>query len=200
MKIDIASMPSDQAPVGFSEALTGQGDKVCWRVKEDATAPGGKVIAETSRDTADYRFPLCLRDDIRAKDVAVSVRFKAVAGEVDEAAGLVVRARDAMNYYITRANALEANVRLYKVTNGVRRQLAGHNTEVPSGTWQSLRLEASGEVLRVDFNGQPVIEARDDSIGDAGMVGLWTKADSLTHFAEFEIEPAPLDQGEGRDV
>ena len=191
MKIDIASMPSDQAPAGFGEALTGQGDKVCWRVKEDATAPGGKVIAETSRDTADYRFPLCLREDIHAKDVAVSVRFKAIAGEVDQAAGLVVRARDAMNYYIARANALEANVRLYKVLGGVRRQLAGHNIEVPSGTWQSLRLEASGEVLRVHFNEQPVIEAHDDSIGEAGMVGLWTKADSLTHFAELEIELAP---------
>jgi hypothetical protein len=189
MKIDIASMPTGNAPAGFTAALTGQGDKVHWQVLDDASAPGGKVIAETSRDTADYRFPLCLREDILAKDVAVSVRFKAVAGEVDQAAGLTVRTLDDQNYDVARANALEANVRLYKVINGVRRQLAGHNIDVPSGSWQRLQLEASGEILRVAFNGQQLIEARDTSIGEAGKVGLWTKADSLTHFADIEIEP-----------
>ena len=190
MKVDIASMQTGDAPAGFTAALTGQGNKVHWQVLEDASAPGGKVIAETSRDTADYRFPLCLREDILAKDVAVAVRFKAVAGEVDQAAGLIVRALDDQNYYVARANALEANVRLYKVTNGVRRQLAGYNIDVPSGSWQSLRLESSGKMLRVAFNGQQLIETQDTSIGEAGKVGLWTKADSLTHFADLEIELA----------
>jgi hypothetical protein len=191
MKIDITSMPTGHAPAGFTATLTGQGDKVHWQVLDDASAPGGKVIAETSRDTADYRFPLCLHEDILAKDVAVSVRFKAVAGEVDQAAGLIVRALDDQNYYVARANALEANVRLYKVINGVRRQLAGYNIDVPSGSWQRLQLEAAGEILRVAFNGKQLIETQDTSIGDAGKVGLWTKADSLTHFADLEIEPEP---------
>jgi len=191
MTVDIAAMPIGDKPTGFTEKLTGQGDPVRWQVLEDATAPGGKVIAETSRDTADYRFPLCLRDDVIARDIAVSVSFKAVAGEVDRAAGLVVRAVDDQNYYVARANALEANVRLYKVTGGVRRQIAGHNIDVPSGKWQSLRLQAAGDTLTVAFNGEPVIETRDTAISEGGKVGLWTKADSLTHFADLEISPAP---------
>ena len=48
--------------MGFSVGLTGQGEAVRWQVIEDTSAAGGKVIAETSRDTADYRCPLCIYD------------------------------------------------------------------------------------------------------------------------------------------
>jgi hypothetical protein len=102
-----------------------------------------------------------------------------------------------MNFYVARANALEANVRLYKVTDGVRRQIAGHNIEVPSGAWQSLRLEVAGDSLTVAFNGERVIEAQDQAFRQAGKVGLWTKADSLTHFADLEIDPSPADVAGG---
>jgi hypothetical protein len=200
MKIDIAAMPIGAKPPGFTEGLTGQGDPVRWQVLADDSAPGGRVIAETSRDTADYRFPICVCDDVTAKDVAVSVRFKAVAGEVDQAAGLIVRAQDHMNFYVARANALEANVRLYKVTDGVRRQIAGRNIEVPSGVWQSLRLEVAGDTLTVAFNGERVIATRDTTFPQAGRVGLWTKADSLTHFADLEIDPSPADVAGGGHV
>jgi hypothetical protein len=192
MKINIAAMPIGGKPDGFTEGLTGQGDPVRWQVLADDSAPGGRVIAETSRDTADYRFPICVCDDVTAKDVAVSVRFKPVAGEVDQAAGLIVRAQDDMNFYVARANALEANVRLYKVTGGVRRQIAAHNIDVPSGVWHSLRLEIDGDTLTVAFNGERVIETRDATFPLAGKVGLWTKADSLTHFADLEIDPSPV--------
>jgi len=130
----------------------------------------------------------------------VSVRFKAVAGEVDQAAGLLVRGQDQNNFYVARANALEANVRLYKVTDGVRRQIAGRNIEVPSGAWQSLRLEVAGDTLTVAFNGERIIETRDATFPQAGKVGLWTKADSLTHFADLTIEPSPADVAGGRQA
>jgi hypothetical protein len=80
MTIDLTSMPIAANPRGFTEGLTGHGEPVHWQVLEDPSAPGGRVIAETSCDTADYRFPLCIYDGLIAKDVAVSVRFKAVDG------------------------------------------------------------------------------------------------------------------------
>jgi hypothetical protein len=191
-------MPIGGKPLGFTEGLTGQGDPVRWQVLADNSAPGGRVIAETSRDTADYRFPICVCDNVTAKDVAVSVRFKPVAGEVDQAAGLIVRAQDDMNFYVARANALEANVRLYKVTGGVRRQIAGRNIDVPSGAWHSLRLEIDGDTLTVAFDGERLIETQDATFPHTGKVGLWTKADSLTHFADLEIDPSPTDGTGGR--
>ena len=185
MTIDLTLMPIAANPRGFSEGLTGQGEPVHWQVLEDPSAPGGRVIAETSCDTADYRFPLCIYDGLIAKDVEVSVRFKAVDGVVDQAGGLMVRVQDHLNYYVTRANALENNIRLYKVVDGVRRQIAGQSVEVSSGVWHTLSLKIAGDVLEVAFNERRVIEARDPTFTKPGKVGLWTKADSLTHFADF---------------
>ena len=187
MKIELTAMPVGTTPAGFREGLTGQGGAVRWLVLDDPSARGGKVIAETSRDTADYRFPLCICDSVSERDVEVSVFFKAVDGKVDQAAGLIVRAQDAQNYYVVRANALEANVRLYKVVDGVRRQIAGHNIEVTSGTWHRLSLRIVDDRLEADFDGATVLIGRDQTFAGAGKAGLWTKADSLTHFAEFAV-------------
>jgi hypothetical protein len=102
MTIDFSSMPIGNTPLGFTEGLTGQGQPVHWEVLSDPSAPGGRVIAGTSRDTADYRFPLCIYDGLIAKDVEVSVRFNAVDGVVDQAAGPTARLQDHLNYYVTR--------------------------------------------------------------------------------------------------
>src|SRR5262249_10243770 len=160
-KINIGDMPLGQRPSGFTEALTGQGESVHWQVLEDPCASEHRVIAETSRDTADYRFPLCIWDGLSAKDVLVTIRFKAVDGDVDQAAGVVVRLQDANNYYVARANALEDNVRLYKVVGGVRRQMAGKNLPVLKNVWHTLGLKSDGEELEVWFNGANLIQMRD---------------------------------------
>jgi len=189
MSIDIAQMAPAAIPDGFIEALTGQGGAVRWRVLNDPASPAGKVIAETSRDAADYRFPLCIYQDFNGRDVDVSIRFKAVDGEVDQAAGIVVRVLDADNYYIARANALEDNVRLYTVKDGIRRQIAGKNIKVSRGTWHTLGLKVHGDTLEVSYDGVRLIETRDRTFAGPGKVGLWTKADSLTHFADIAIKP-----------
>ena len=189
MTIDFSSVPIAAKPPGFTEGLTGQGEAVCWQVLEDASASGGRVIAEISRDTADYRFPLCIYDGLVAKGVEVSVRFKPVDGVVDQAGGLIVRVQDPLNYYVARANALEDNIRLYKVVAGVRRQIAGQKIEVASGLWHTLTLKAVGDVLEVGFDGRDVLGAQDETFAEPGKVGLWTKADSLTHFADFVVRP-----------
>ena len=41
----------------------------------------------------------------------------------------------------------------------------------------------------VIFDGTKLIEATDDSFSDAGKVGLWTKADSVTLFDDFTYGP-----------
>jgi hypothetical protein len=41
---------------------------------------------------------------------SIAVKFKALSGKEDRAAGLVWRAVGANNYYVVRANALEDNV------------------------------------------------------------------------------------------
>lgn len=187
--LDFETAEVGQLPADFSTALTGGGGPVTWGVKEDASAPsGGKVLAQTSTDTTDYRFPLCIYEKITAKDVEVAVRFKAVSGKVDQAAGIVVRFQDKDNYYIVRANALENNVRLYKVERGSRKQFAEKNVKVSTGEWRTLRLAAKGDHLTVFFDDAWLFEADDDTFAQPGKVGLWTKADSVTYFNNLSIE------------
>src|SRR5262245_19563321 len=177
-----------QIPAKFHTALTGQGAKPEWAVQADAAAPSQpNVLAQLSKDKTDYRFPLAILDEGSFKDLELSVKFKAVSGEVDRAAGLVFRLKDANNYYIVRANALEDNYRLYHVVNGRRVQFAGANFKVASGEWHELRVECVGKHITCYYDGERKIDAKDDTFKDPGKVGLWTKADSVTYFDDLRV-------------
>src|SRR5436190_3253074 len=103
-------------PPGFTSALTGQGTIGQWSVMKDDSAPSKpNVLAQTSADSTDYRFPIVVSNEGAFKDLELSVKFKAVGGHTDQAGGLVFRYKDVNNYYIVRANALENNFRLYHV-------------------------------------------------------------------------------------
>ena len=187
--LDFETATIGTLPTGFSTAITAGGGPAAWAVIEDPTTPsGGKVLAQTSADKTSSRFPLCVYDPLTAKDVQVSVRFKPISGTVDQAAGLVARFRDKDHYYIVRANALENNVRLYKVERGQRTQFAGVNVKVPSQQWQTLMLEVRGTHFRVFLNDRLLFEADDTTFREAGKVGLWTKADSVTYFDDLKIQ------------
>jgi hypothetical protein len=186
---DCEDAQAGKTPPGFSTGLTGGGGPVSWVVKEESGPSGGKkVLAQTSSDDTDYRFPHIVYNELKAKDVDVSVQFKPVAGKTDQAGGLVARYQDKDNYYITRANALEDNVRLYKVVKGDRKQFAGANAKVASGEWHSLKLSVKGNHFQVSYDGKILFEADDDQFKDAGLAGMWTKADSVTYFDNFKIE------------
>jgi hypothetical protein len=178
-------------PAGFSTALTGGGGPISWVVREDATAPTGhKVLVQESSDDTSYRFPMCIYDKVIARDVAVEVSYKALAGKVDEAGGVVLR-YSPENYYIARANALEDNVDLFKTVKGKRSLIQEAPLKVTAGEWHTLRFEAKGRHLKISFDGKVVIETDDSTFTNPGKVGLWTKADSVSAFNNLKIERVP---------
>jgi len=138
---------------------------------------------------------VCVLDGHGAVDLDLSVRFKPVSGAGDQAAGLVWRYQDKDNYYIVRANALENNVVPYKVENGRRIDLPlkgegrtyGKKTPVPKNQWSELRVTAKGTLFTVYLNGQKLYEVEDGTFSEAGKVGLWTKADSVTYFDDLKV-------------
>ena len=159
-------------------------------VRAEKGAPsGGNVLAQVDTDDTDYRFPVAVVQDTSLRDLSLSVKCKPVSGNVDQACGLVFRFKDSNNYYITRANALENNVRIYYVKEGNRRQFAGWNGKVTSGEWHDLRVDAKGDHFEVSYDGKKVIDATDKSFPDAGKIGLWTKADSVTYFDNLTVHP-----------
>jgi len=175
-------------PQGWTSTLTGSGNPK-WTVESDRTAPSKlSVLKQSGRAT----YPLLLKNDTDIKDGFVEVKFKAIAGSQDRAAGIVWRAKDASNYYVIRANALEDNVVLYKTVGGVRSELDivgrkggyGVSVPVPANTWHTLRVDFKAARFIASFNGKQLFEVEDATFTDGGKVGLWTKADSVTLFDE----------------
>jgi hypothetical protein len=195
VRFDHAAVGS--VPEGWSVAMTHAGAPPHWEIVRDDSAPRrAAVLAQTSRDETAGRFPLAIWNRTAIRDGEVSVAFKAVAGGIDRAAGIVWRYQDPNNYYIVRANALENNVVLYKVENGVRASIApkglpsrayGVKHEVSSDRWNVLRVVFKENLFTVFFNEERLFEVEDQTFTQAGKTGLWTKADSLTYFNEFTV-------------
>lgn len=180
----------DAPPGGFSFGRTGSGKEGRWMVVAAADAPSKpNVLAQLDADATDYRFPVALVDSASFKDVKLSVSCKPISGKVDQGCGLVWRYKDANDYYLTRANALEDNVRLYYVKDGERRQLASWTGKVASGVWHKLRVEAKGDRFVVSFDDKKVMDEKDSTFPDAGKVGVWTKADSVIQFDDLSATP-----------
>jgi hypothetical protein len=182
---DFESIQTGSTPAGWTSTLTGSGHPK-WTVESDQTSPSSYVVKQSGHAT----FPLLLKNDCEIKDGFVEAQFKAIDGSQDRAGGLVWRARDANNYYVARANALEDNVVLYKTVDGRRSPLDiigrkggyGVSIEVPANVWHRLRIDFRADRFRVSFNREHLFEVQDSTFIDTGTVGLWTKADSVTLF------------------
>jgi Galactocerebrosidase, C-terminal lectin domain len=189
--IAITNMEVGSAPADFRFARTGQGGPGKWIVVNDETSFAGRVIEQSSTDRTDYRFPVAIFEPVVARNIEVSVRFKPVAGRVDQAGGIAVRVLDSDNYYVVRANALEDNVRFYRVVKGRREQIGGTDTKVARNEWHALGLKAEGERFTIKFDGRTLFTTSDKTFAGAGKVALWTKSDSVTRFDQITIDVLP---------
>lgn len=189
--VDLASegVKVGAVPDGCRSAKTGSmGGEVRWQVRKTSEMVLGGTIAEVSQEKTDTKYPLCILDALRATDIDVSVDITPIAGDLDRAGGIAVRLIDPLNYYLVRANALEQNVRLYHVVNGIRTQFAGVEAHVFSGMTQRLRLVVKGDEFSVMFAGKKLFNVKDKRFQKEGAVALWTKADSLTEFSNVTVE------------
>jgi hypothetical protein len=177
-------------PKGWIAGVTGSnaGKTPKWEVINEE---GRNVLAQLESGGARGDFPVCLKQGSSLKDGTVSVRLKPISGKVDQAGGVVFRAKDKDNFYIARANALENNVSIYVTQNGKRKTIKyWEDIPVPLGKWHELKVEVKGFTFKVSLNGTLVGEIDDTEriFPDAGMVGIWTKADSVTYFDALLVE------------
>ena len=169
------------APPGWTATKTGKGDPK-WTVEKDDSAPSKPNVLKQSGEAT---YPVCLKNETSVKDGFVEVKFKAISGKEDQAGGVIWRARDSDNYYIARANALEDNVCIYHTIKGKRSEKKRTEMKVASGQWHTLRVDFSENQFTVTLDGKKAIEWDDQTFTEAGMVGVWTKADSVTLFDDF---------------
>jgi len=177
-----------ELPGGWKADKTGKGPGSQWKVVTDESAPAGpQALAQTSSEGPTPLFNLCVCEESKMADVEMSVRLKAVSGKKDQGGGLMWRYKDAGNYYIARINPLEGNFRAYKVVGGKRVQLATAEVEAAAGKWHTLRIVHRGERIQCYLNDKLHLDVKDGTFKDAGHVGLWTKADAVTHFDDLNI-------------
>jgi len=104
--VNFDTAEAGKAPAGWTATQTGSGHAT-WAVVRDDSAPSKPNVLKQSGQAT---YPVALKDETNLKDGFVEVKFKALSGKEDQAAGLVWRAKDANNYYVARANALEKAV------------------------------------------------------------------------------------------
>jgi hypothetical protein len=179
--VNFDNMKTGAPPQGWTATQTGSGEAK-WSVERDNSAPSRPNIL---RQSGQATFPVCFKNDTNVKDGFVEVKFKPVAGREDQAGGVIWRLQNANNYYIARANALENNVTIYHTISGKRTEKKRANMQVTSGVWHTLHVDFSGGRFIVTYDGKKAFEWDDNTFKDAGKVGVWTKADSVTEFDDF---------------
>ena len=179
--VNFDDLKTGAPPPGWTATKTGTGDPK-WEVVADDTSPSKPNVLKQSGEAT---YPVCIKDDTSLKDGFVEVKFKPISGKEDQAGGVLWRCKDKDNYYISRANALEDNVTIYHTIKGKRTEKKRVETKVSSNAWHTLRVDFHGNHFTVTFDGKVTLEWDDETFKDAGKVGVWTKADSVTLFDDF---------------
>jgi len=157
-----------------------------WKVVADSTAPSKPNVLAQLAKSPGPTFNVTLVGDTNYKDVDISVKMKAVAGQIDQGGGVVWRAKDAKNYYVARYNPLEDNYRVYRVEDGKRTQFQNADVKRADG-WHTLRVIMKDDHIECYYDGKKYLDHKDGTFKDAGKIGLWTKADAQTHFDDLMV-------------
>ncbi len=181
-----------EIPLGWSQHFTGKGETTDWKILENN---GNKVLAQLSKDNPNYHFNEIVFDGIKVKNVELKVKMKGVDGKMDQGGGFVWRFINADNYYVVRANPLEDNVVLYKVEKGKRTDLPvlgqgrtyGVDVKSLGNGWNNLRITVVDNLFSVYLNGEQIFQVKDETFANEGKIGLWTKADAVTYFDDFQV-------------
>jgi hypothetical protein len=153
-----------------------------WQIARDGA---NRLLFQAARN-ADSVFNLILQPEVQFSDAEITVRLKAVDGQVDQGGGIVWRAKNAKTYYLTRYNPLEDSFRVYKVLDGKRIQLA--STKVPGDAeWHTLRVSVSGTRIECSIDNSHHLRLEDNSIRGFGRVGLWSKSDACSFFDDLAV-------------
>ena len=202
---DFGEYPLNQTPPGFTNTVAGEGKPGDWRIILDdvpSSMPSAdpqkplmtksSVLAQVARDQTDEHFPMLIFENERYGDFTLTTRFKTVAGEKEQMAGIAFRVQDSNNFYVVRASSLGSTFRFYKVVNGERGPAIGpSDVSIPSGVWHELTVQCTGNQILCLLDGKGLIPPIGDSTFTSGKIAFWTKSDSVTYFVDTKITYTP---------
>jgi len=160
-----------------------------WVIEPDADAASKPNVLNVKTANDNATFNLAIIENAVYRDLNLSVKVRGNTGADDQGGGLIWRCKDENNYYLCRINPLENNYRVYKVVDGKRTMLQSVDFETPAGKWFTLRVRMKGNRIACYCDGRKRLEVKDDTFKDAGMIGLWTKADACSSFDNLQAYP-----------
>lgn len=187
-RIDITDKQVGQSPKGFLFWRTGSGEIGNWRVVNEPSATTGFAIEQSSIDQTDDRYPMAVYEPISAQNYEVSARIKIVSGRM-QSAGIALRVRNELNYYLVRVSALEERVDLFRVIQGKLRRITGVEAPIGKLKWHRMDVLAANDQIAVALDDQVMFRVRDRTFLNSGHVALWTEEDNVTRFEEISILP-----------
>lgn len=154
----------------------------------------GKMVGAKYQEFLDnirayYYFPIAIARESAVSDAILQVGVRPVSGSIDQAGGLVFGLMNVGNYFVLRINALEDNFNLFEYINDTRFQRATVRRKIEAAQWYRIKAEISGQTLKGYLDDALLIEYIADRPLN-GYAGIWTKADSVTHFDALTIEAA----------
>ena len=186
-----------QLPAGWKAAATNpEGPLAQWAVAEDVSNSKHEKILSIIRieDGSTGVFNLNWTNQLVFQNGDISVRMRANSGKEDQGGGIIWRVQDENNYYVARYNPLESNFRLYYVEDGLRTMLISSDHLISkAGVWVEIKIRHQGQHIQGWFNNILAWEINDAHLPKAGGIGLWTKADAASSFADLLVTSAPLD-------
>ena len=157
---------------------------------DKARALYGERYAEFLDNVQSYAyFPIAVMNEVADfRNGAITLRFKGVAGRIDQAAGILFNVQPNGDYLALRANPLEDNLVLWQYVKGKRSSVKWvRNTPSPTGQWHELKLTVVGNKVQGWLNGVLTLN-HDLEKPVSGRIGLWSKADSVVYFDDFRVE------------
>lgn len=205
LQFNFGELAANGGLTNFHAAVFGDGGPAAWKIvpgeAPSAFAPlsagapaagGGSVLAQTSQDPADRRFPMYIYDGEVFRDFRLATQFKIVSGVVEQMAGVVLRYQNNSNFYVVRVSALGQNIRFYSVVDGVLSKPIGPACSIAPGTWHQLAVQCEGNHITIWLDGKPAMPTLVDSTFVQGKVGFWTKSDAVSYFANAGVEFTPI--------
>lgn len=159
-----------------------------WKVAQASQAVSSPhVLGQLMGKGAEHAYKVVLINGTKSADLDLEVSLLPVEGKADMGGGLIWHATDDRNYYLTRANPLEQNVRVYRVVKGVRQMLKSFDQIIDVRSWHTLRVRMRGCQVQVFFDEKQVVDLCDGSFRE-GLIGLWTKSDAVTYFDNLRFQ------------
>jgi len=205
LQFSFGDLAASGSLTNFHAELLGAGGPVVWKVLPGEapsafgplagptkSAGGGSVLAQTSQDPANERYPMYIYDGERFRNFRFTTQFKIVSGVTEQMAGLVFRFQNASNFYVARVSALGKNIRFYKVVNGVRSDPIGPACSLEPGVWHQLAVQCDGNQINLWLDDHLAMPTLGDNTFAEGKIGFWTKSDAVSYFANAAVTYTPM--------